>query len=121
VRDSNGSILKAKVEQVGAISCDYGIVRDTKEQISAAVRKAAEENDIILISGGVSAGDYDYVPPVLKDASFNLFFEKIAVKPGKPTVFGVRNHTYCFGLPGYPFLTSQPILSILTFPVIQVE
>lgn len=102
IRDSNSSVLAALVGQVGVVAFDYGVVADLPEQISAAVSKAAAENDVILISGGVSMGDYDYVPAILRRNHFDLLFEKIAVKPGKPTVFGIRNGTYCFGLPGNP-------------------
>ncbi len=102
IRDSNSSVLAALVNQVGVVASDYGVVADAPEQISAAVSKAAAENDVILISGGVSMGDYDYVPAIFRQNHFDLLFEKIAVKPGKPTVFGIRNGTYCFGLPGNP-------------------
>ena len=60
---------------------------------------------MVLVSGGVSVGDFDYVPEILRQNDFNLLFEKVAVKPGKPTVFGVSDKLYCFGLPGNPVST----------------
>ena len=102
IRDSNGPQLAAQLAQVGAIVRSYGVVGDIEEDISAGVVRAAAENDVVLICGGVSVGDYDYVPAVLRRSGFELLFEKIAVKPGKPTVFGVRDGTFCFGLPGNP-------------------
>jgi len=68
-------------------------------------KKAAQENDVVIFSGGVSVGDFDLVPGILKQNGIDLLFEKIAVKPGKPTVFGISEKVYCFGLPGNPVST----------------
>jgi molybdopterin molybdotransferase len=102
IRDSNSFQLAAQAETVGAVTKNYGIVRDTRQAIDAALKKAIAENDVVLISGGVSVGDFDFVPDVLKQNGFELLFEKIAVKPGKPTVFGVSENVFCFGMPGHP-------------------
>jgi molybdopterin molybdotransferase len=102
VRDSNSFQLAAQVEAVGAVAENYGIVEDTREAIDAAVKKAISENDVVLISGGVSVGDFDFVPDILKQNGIELKFEKIAVKPGKPTVFGCSKDVFCFGVPGNP-------------------
>jgi len=102
VRDSNSFQLVAQAETVGAVTKNYGIVSDTKQAIDAAIRTAIAENDVILVSGGVSVGDFDFVPDILKQNGFELMFEKIAIKPGKPTVFGVSEDVFCFGVPGHP-------------------
>jgi molybdopterin molybdotransferase len=102
IRDSNSWQICAQVERVGGIVNNYGIVPDDEEKTRTAVCKATTENDVVIVCGGVSVGEYDYVPQILKQSNFELLFEKIAVKPGKPTVFGIRNGTYCFGLPGNP-------------------
>ena len=102
IRDSNSFQLAAQVETVGAVTKNYGIARDTKQAINAAIKKAISENDVVLISGGVSVGDFDFVPDILKQNGIELMFEKIAVKPGKPTVFGLSESVFCFGMPGHP-------------------
>jgi len=102
VRDSNSFQLAAQVESVGAVAKNYGITKDTKQAIDAAIRTAIVENDVVLVSGGVSVGDFDFVPDILKQNDIELMFEKIAIKPGKPTVFGVSENVFCFGMPGHP-------------------
>jgi molybdopterin molybdotransferase len=66
---------------------------------------AGEENDVVIISSGVSVGDFDLVPETLRQNGVDLLFETIAIKPGKPTVFGSSENAYCFGLPGNPVST----------------
>jgi molybdopterin molybdotransferase len=104
IRDSNSFLVAAQVEAVGAVTRNYGIARDAREAIDAVIKTAIAENDVVLISGGVSVGDFDFVPDVLKGNGIELLFEKIAIKPGKPTVFGISEHVFCFGLPGNPVL-----------------
>jgi molybdopterin molybdotransferase len=105
IRNSNSYQLVAQIESLGVAATDYGIVEDTKEAIDDMLKKIIDENDVVLVSGGVSVGDFDFVPGILKLNNFHLLFEKIAVKPGKPTVFGVSGERYCFGLPGNPVST----------------
>jgi len=102
LRDSNSFQLTAQAESVGVVTKNYGIVRDTKQDIDAAVKTAIMENDVVLVSGGVSVGDFDFVPDILKQNGIELMFEKIAIKPGKPTVFGRSENVFCFGMPGHP-------------------
>ena len=105
IRSTNGIQLIAQIESMGAIATNYGIAKDTNSDIDRMLKIAAEENDVVIFSGGVSVGDFDIVPDVLKQNNINLLFEKIAVKPGKPTVFGLSENVYCFGLPGNPVST----------------
>jgi molybdopterin molybdotransferase len=102
IRDSNSFQLVAQTEAVGAVTKNYGIASDTKQAIDAAVKKAMSENDVVFVCGGVSVGEFDFVPEVLRANGFKLLFEKIAIKPGKPTVFGQTEQVYCFGVPGNP-------------------
>jgi len=119
LRNSNSPQLAAQLESVGTAVTDYGIAKDTTDEIDRTFKKAAAENDMVLLSGGVSMGDFDLVPGILKQNNIELLFEKIALKPGKPTVFGVVSRAsrpriagkmpatpvYCFGLPGNPVST----------------
>ena len=105
IRNSNSFQIAAQIEQAGAVAEDYGAVADTVEAIDAAFKKAIDNSDVVIVSGGVSEGDFDLVPEVMKRNNVDLLFEKIAIKPGKPTVFGVSKKGYCFGLPGNPVST----------------
>jgi molybdopterin molybdotransferase len=66
------------------------------------ITRAIDENNIVILTGGVSMGDYDFVPSFLKRAGVNLLFDRINVQPGKPTTFGVHPKAVVFGLPGNP-------------------
>ncbi len=105
IRNSNSFQLAAQIGNAGAIATNYGIARDATNIIDSVFKKAARENNVVIISGGVSVGDFDFVPEMLRRNNIDLLFEKIAVKPGKPTVFGVSQEIYCFGLPGNPVST----------------
>jgi molybdopterin molybdotransferase len=105
IRNSNGYQLVAQLRSVGATATNYGIAADTKKAQNDIVEKAIAENNVVILSGGVSVGDYDFVREILKANSIKLLFEKIAVKPGRPMVFGVSDEVFCFGLPGNPVST----------------
>ena len=105
IRNSNSPQLAAQLRSMGVIARDCGIVKDTEADIDNALKAALAEDDVVIVSGGVSAGDFDFVPEVLRRNNVRLLFEKIAVKPGKPTVFGQSERAYCFGLPGNPVST----------------
>ncbi|MHC4664765.1 MAG: molybdopterin molybdotransferase MoeA [Planctomycetota bacterium] len=102
IRSSNSYLLAAQVEQTCAPVKNYGIAADTTGVIDGLLKRAFEENDVILFSGGVSAGDYDLVKTVLRKNGVSLLFEKVAAEPGRPMVFGVRDKASLFGLPGNP-------------------
>ena len=105
LRNNNSLQLTAQLESLSAIVTDYGIAKDTTGDIDRIFKRALAENDVIIISGGVSMGDFDLVPGILRQNNIELLFEKIALRPGKPTVFGTSEKAYCFGLPGNPVST----------------
>lgn len=102
IRDSNSYQLVAQAERAGAIPAFYGIACDDEEETYKIVEKAISENDIVIITGGVSMGDFDFVPSVMERAGVRILFTRIAVQPGKPTTFGVHPGSLVFGLPGNP-------------------
>lgn len=102
IRDSNSAQLMAQAAEYGCAAVHHGIARDTKESIGAVLARAKAESDLILIAGGVSMGDFDLVPGMLREQGFELLFEKVAVQPGKPTVFGRCGKVFVFGVPGNP-------------------
>jgi len=105
IRNSNGYQLAAQLRSVGAIATNYSIAVDVIQVQNDIVVKAISENDVVILSGGVSVGDYDFVREVLRANKIKLLFEKIAVKPGRRVVFGVSDEFFCFGLPGNPVST----------------
>jgi len=105
IRNSNSHQLCGQAASMGAIPRYYGIVLDTEAAIGEALRAGLGENDVVLISGGVSMGDFDFVPDAMRKNQVEILFDRIAVKPGKPTTFGVAPHGYCVGLPGNPVST----------------
>ena len=95
----------------GAFGCevrDYGIVPDRLEATREVLRRAADENDVIVTSGGVSVGDEDHVRPAV-EAEGSLLMWRIAMKPGRPLAFGKIRNSFFIGLPG------NPVSSFVTF------
>ncbi len=117
IRNSNGYQLIAQVKACGAEANYIGIAEDTPEDTFDKVSKALNENDIVLLTGGVSMGSFDFVPKVLEQAGVKIEFDAIAVKPGKPTTFGKAEDKYCFGLPGNP-VSSFMQFDLLVKPLI---
>jgi len=101
IRNSNGYALVAQVQAAGGRPVDLGVVPDDRERIAQALKEAFR-SDVVVISGGVSAGDYDFVEEVLTRYDVRVAFDKVAIKPGAPLVFGRRGDKLVFGLPGNP-------------------
>jgi molybdopterin molybdotransferase len=102
IRDSNSYQLETQVRKIGMLALNRGIVKDTPESISSALEQLEKRSDVIILSGGVSLGDYDLVPDELLKAGYEKIFHKVAVKPGMPLWFGQKQEKFCFGLPGNP-------------------
>lgn len=101
IRNSNSAMLAAFAEGLAETEV-LPIAPDDPEGLSAAISEGLEKCDCLVISGGVSVGDYDFTKPVLRDLGAEIHFEKLALKPGKPTVFATLGEKYIFGLPGNP-------------------
>jgi molybdopterin molybdotransferase len=108
IRNSNGPMLLAALQAAGATAVDLGVARDTPEDLREKIERGLE-CDVLLISGGVSAGVKDLVPGVLAELGVAEHFHKVRMKPGKPLWFGTREAegrtTLVFGLPGNPVST----------------
>ncbi|MBE6786448.1 MAG: molybdopterin molybdotransferase MoeA [Ruminococcaceae bacterium] len=101
IRDINSHFLSALMSEKGCETTEYGIVRDDFDSLYATLQKAADECDVVLISGGSSAGSKDMTATVIQKNG-EVFFHGIAVKPGKPTISGRVGKAAVFGLPGHP-------------------
>ncbi|MFT6659682.1 gephyrin-like molybdotransferase Glp [Maritalea sp.] len=100
---SNGFGLTPLFTHFGANVKDGGIIKDDRKTLKSELKRLLdEEPDILVTTGGASVGDRDYVKEVLEVLGVNLSFWKIAVRPGKPLMFGTLGKTTIFGLPGNP-------------------
>jgi molybdopterin molybdotransferase len=105
IYDSNGPQLMAQARATGALTRFYGLVPDKGKELEEVIGRALDECEVLLVSGGVSMGDFDFVPSTLRNLGVEPVFHKLAMKPGKPTFFGARKGTAVFGLPGNPVST----------------
>ncbi|VAV91482.1 Molybdopterin molybdenumtransferase [hydrothermal vent metagenome] len=104
IRDTNRVLLRAMLADLGVPFVDLGIVGDDTEELRAAYVHAAEVGDVIVSTGGVSMGDFDFVKEILRDTG-SVDFWRVAMQPGKPFAFGNVSGTPLFGLPGNPVST----------------
>lgn len=102
IRDSNSVMLKAALSRDGVNILSAVTVSDNKTEIQSAVSSAIESSDILITTGGVSVGDYDYVKEVFTSLGVKQIFWGIAQRPGGPMFFGKNGETLVFGLPGNP-------------------
>ncbi len=110
IRNANGPAVLAQIHEAGALAEPLGVAPDDAERIAAAVERGIGA-DVLVLSGGVSAGAFDLVEAVLAGFGVEVFFERVAIKPGAPLVFGRRGRTLVFGLPG------NPVSAMVTFDV----
>lgn len=101
IRNGNGPMLAAQAARAGGKPVVQGIARDSREDLRALMDKGLQQ-DVLVLSGGVSAGKLDLVPDVLGELGVRPAFHKVEMKPGKPAFFGSRGATLVFGLPGNP-------------------
>ncbi|MEP6827808.1 MAG: gephyrin-like molybdotransferase Glp [Aestuariivirga sp.] len=101
ITSSNAPALAAFVRACGGDVIDLGIIRDNLGATTTAIKKAARA-DILVTTGGASVGDHDHVQAALKKAGVKIDFWKIAMRPGKPFMFGTKGNLRVLGLPGNP-------------------
>ena len=104
IRNSNSYSLAAQARQIVPDVEILGRVNDNEKDIMKLIKRGLRK-DILILSGGVSMGEFDLVGGVLQDIGVKIFFEKVALKPGKPTVFGTKGDKLIFALPGNPVST----------------
>ncbi|HUX00088.1 MAG TPA: gephyrin-like molybdotransferase Glp [Phycisphaerae bacterium] len=104
IRDANSWSLLACLGRAGARAEHLGVARDTEDDLRKKIARGMKR-DVLLVSGGVSVGDWDLVPKVLRSLGVEVHFAAIRMKPGKPTLFGTHGRGLVFGLPGNPVST----------------
>jgi molybdopterin molybdotransferase len=134
IRNSNSSQLLAQILELGIIANYGGIIKDEEAVLTEKVSTVLDSSDIVFLTGGVSVGEYDFMPAVIQNLGFEILVSATAIKPGKPMVFARKGDKYCFALSGNPVssfvqfeLYAKPFLyammgqnfeqKILTFPL----
>jgi len=102
IRNCNEYTLISLIEKIGAKVVSFGIVCDDKNILREKINLSLKESDIVITSGGVSVGDYDFIEEILGDIGADIKFNKVAIKPGKPVTFATYKKKLFFGLPGNP-------------------
>jgi molybdopterin molybdotransferase len=110
IRNSNSYSLAAQVRRAGGSPHLLGVARD-EYNCTRALLERGLSHDLLLLSGGVSAGKYDIVEHVLADLGAEFSFDRVRIQPGQPLVFGRARNTFFFGLPG------NPVSTMVTFEV----
>lgn len=113
IRNSNSVSLAALVQLAGGDAVPLGSALDRVDDLAAKIEQGLRE-DVIVLSGGVSMGKYDLVESVLKGLGAEFFFDAVAIRPGKPTVFGRCRNAWVFALPG------NPVSAMVTFQLFAI-
>jgi molybdopterin molybdotransferase len=115
IRETNGYQLRAQLATLGMDCSYYGVIEDDEAKIEAVMLQAMGENDVVLICGGSSVGDFDFVPVLLERHCDQMLIEKINIKPGKPLMFATHSKGVCFGMPGNP-VSTYVLMELLVKP-----
>jgi molybdopterin molybdotransferase len=118
IRNSNSVALAALVTLAGAEPVSLGNAPDDHEALERAMARGLEE-DALVLTGGVSAGKYDLVEPVLQKLGVEFHFDAVAIRPGKPAVFATRGDTAVFGLPGNP-VSTMVTFQLFVVPALEI-
>jgi molybdenum cofactor synthesis domain-containing protein len=102
IRDSNNYTIEAYASLAGAIARRLPLAGDDRDELKRQMEAAVTDCDVLVTSGGVSMGVYDFTKAAFRDLGAEIYFERVALRPGKPTVFGRIGKTLIFGLPGNP-------------------
>ena len=117
IYNSNGPMLCSLLTSMKIENQYLGIAKDRAKGLKRKIKEGLKDN-LFILSGGVSMGDYDLVPEVLRNCGVKIVFHKVAMKPGKPVLFGTKGGTLIFGVPGNPVSTYLSFL-ILIKPAIE--
>ncbi|MBW1297677.1 molybdopterin molybdotransferase MoeA [Aquimarina litoralis] len=118
IYESNSIQLEAALRQLHIKKIQTYVVHDEYEQTKKTIEEAINNHELVLISGGISVGDYDFVKKALTDLEIKELFYKVKQKPGKPLFFGSNDTTHVFGLPGNP-ASSLTCFYIYVLPIIE--
>lgn len=101
IRDINSVLIASLLREKGCDTKNYGIIKDSKKELTQVFLRALSQCDTVLLSGGSSKGERDMTAEIISEAG-ELLFHGLAMKPGKPTILGICGKKAVFGLPGHP-------------------
>jgi len=118
IRSSNNYILEAIIKKYDGIPMQLGCIKDDKENIKREVAKAFEQSDIVVTTGGVSVGDFDFVKDVITELGCEIVFKGVRVKPGQHIVVARKGNKFIVGLPGFAYSSTVTAL-LYVVPLIE--
>ena len=118
IRSSNNYILEAIVKKYDGIPMQLGCIKDDKENIKKEVARAFDQSDIVVTTGGVSVGDFDFVKDVITELGCEIVFKGVRVKPGQHIVVARRGDKFIIGLPGFAYSSTVTAL-LYVVPLIE--
>ncbi len=118
IYESNSVMLSSALKTSGFVNVSFYKVEDEYQATCSIIEKAIQQYDVVLISGGISVGDYDFVGKALRDLQVDEIFYKVKQKPGKPLYFAQKDNTTIFALPGNP-ASSLSCFYIYVLPALQ--
>lgn len=117
IRNSNGPMLESLARRIGCVVTNLGIAADDDAVLRDRMAEGLE-GEVLVLSGGVSMGDYDLVEGALRGLGVEILFDRVAIKPGRPFTFGRRGSTLVFGCPGNP-VSSYVIFQVFVRPALR--
>ncbi|MBN2768518.1 MAG: molybdopterin molybdotransferase MoeA [Campylobacterales bacterium] len=116
IRSSNHVTVEAIIKKYGGTSLQFGCVKDDKKSITKTLISALEKSDIVVTTGGVSVGDYDFVKDVVKELGFEVLFHGVMIKPGQHIMLAQKEDQFILALPGFAYsATVTALLYLLPF------
>ncbi len=119
IRSSNQFTLEALARTAGALPTRSPLIKDDKESIRKAIAAALEDHDIVVTTGGVSVGDYDFVKEILQDMEAEYITEGVVLKPGQHIKIVKSGNKYIFALPGFPYSSTVTFI-LYVIPLIKM-
>jgi molybdopterin molybdotransferase len=118
IRSSNNYILEAIVKKYDGTPLQLGCIKDDKASIMEALSKAMEQADIVVTTGGVSVGDFDFVKDVIRELGCEVLFKGVRIKPGQHIMVAKKGDTFIVGLPGFAYSSTVTAL-LYVVPLIE--
>lgn len=117
IRSSNNYVVEAIVKKYDGIPMQLGCMKDDKESITTAIAEALEKSDIVVTTGGVSVGDFDFVKDVIYELGCEVVFKGVRVKPGQHIMVARKGDKFIIGLPGFAY-SSTVMALVYVLPLI---
>lgn len=120
INDANGVVVSSELNTFQCVEARYsGIVKDNYDSIRAAIGDAVDKSDVVILSGGSSAGESDLVYKIIEEFDPGIVFHGVLVKPGLPTVLGKKGSKVIIGLPGFPVSALMIFRTIFLIPILR--